>query len=113
MHAVNNTLIVTNRDRHGQRLRPSDWHHRLASLGADFKRGRLVYDRRIQPCKQCVDRICVVVDRSLAEDKKHVIDAVESFMRVNQLQPYDGICPKAQHKRTHTVVNKTSLIAAA
>ena len=112
MHSVGNTLIITNRDRNGQRLRPSDWHHRLASLGADFKRGRLVYDKRIQPCKQCADRVCVVVDRSLAEDKHHVLEAVESFMRVNQLQPYDGICPKTQHKRSQQVVKETSLIAA-
>lgn len=98
MRLTGNKLIITNRDRHGNRLRPGNWHERLADIAADFEQGRLVYDSKVQPCMICRDRVCVVVDRSIETTKPYVLEAVESFMHINDLTPHTEPCPKQPRK---------------
>lgn len=90
-----NTLIITNRDRRGHPIRPRNWAARLAGNAATFHRGRLNYDERVQPCMACKGHICLRVDRSIKDDKPHVMDAVLTFMRVHGMLEYTT-CPRTK-----------------
>ena len=94
MRSTGDKLIISNRDRNGARLRPGNWHERLADIAAEFQGGRLLYDSKVQPCMICRDRICVVVDRAIRHTKPYVLDTFEAFMRLNDLAPYTDPCPQ-------------------
>lgn len=94
MHVTGEKLIINNKDRNGQTLRPSNWAERLACVAGDFDKGRIVYDGKVQPCIACKGKVCLVVDTAIAQTKPWMMDTIDSFMKVNDLAPYAGACPK-------------------
>lgn len=113
MRSTGNKLIISNRDRNGARLRPSNWHERLADIAAELEGGRLIYDSKVKPCMICPNRICVVVDRSIRQTKPYVLDTIESFMRINELTPYAEPCPQQPHVQRDKVAKRGLNLVAA
>lgn len=89
-----NFLIIRNRDKNNNKFRPSDWADRMASVAAKFEGGRLKYSSKVIPCKRCDDIICLRVDRSIANEQPHVLQTIEEFMGMHELENFVGKCPE-------------------
>lgn len=87
-------IVMRNRNAKGQAIRPSNWAERLAGNAAQFHNGRLIYDGRVIPCTACADHVCLRIDRAVAVDKPHVLENIETFMRVNAIPDYANSCPQ-------------------
>lgn len=100
------TLIIRNRDKNNNKFRPSDWADRMASVAANFEGGRLQYNSKVLPCKRCDDIICLRVDRSIKDEQPHVLQTVEEFMEMHELENFVAKCPEhaiAFHNHMETI----------
>ncbi|MGV6857561.1 MAG: DUF3579 domain-containing protein [bacterium] len=87
-------LIIRNRTLDGARLRPSDWAERLSSAAATFENQRLVYSKKVMPCKRCEGHVCLKVDKRLQSEKPEVFETILDFMKINRLGEYTAACPQ-------------------
>lgn len=76
----------------GNRFRPSDWIERISASVAQFGPDRrLRYASSVHP--QVIDgEKCLVVARTLAEQRPALFDYIMDFARSNQLQLVSGNC---------------------